>query len=357
MTTIHESRTADSLAERVFESALGTLDLFAIYVGDRLGYYRALAVDGPLTAAQLAAIAETDERYTVEWLEQQAVTGLVDIEQGNEDRYRLPDGYANALTDETSLSFIAPLARQILACGFQLPEIAAAHRNGGGVSWEEFGDEMRQSQGDLNRPVLEGVLAQEWFSAVPEIAQRLVPGARVADIGTGHGWASIGLAKTFPGIQIDAFDIDGPSVEDARSHADAAGVGESITYHEVDAGDPWIEGDYDLVFAIEMVHDLPDPVATLSTMRRIAKPGGLVVVGDMRVADSFDPASADEVERLMYGFSNFVCLPDAKSHSHSAATGTVMRPSTLRSYAHQAGFSEIVELPIEADFWRFFKLV
>jgi 2-polyprenyl-3-methyl-5-hydroxy-6-metoxy-1,4-benzoquinol methylase len=278
------------------------------------------------------------------------------VQDEGQRRYNIPSGYGEALTDRTSLAYASALARQILVSGFKLGAVVDAHRSGGGVSWAEFGDEMREAQGDLNRPVLENVLAQEWFAAVPEIRSRLVPGSRVADMGTGHGWASIGIARTFDGVRVDGFDIDSPSIDKARRHATDAGLSDRVRFHAIDAGDPWITGEYDLVLAIEMIHDLPDPVATLSTMRRIVAEDGLVVVADMNVAPEFDPDAGD-LERLMYGFSNFLCLPDGKAHGPTAATGTVMRPSTLRDYARKAGFGNIEELPIETDFWKFYKLI
>ena len=107
--------------------------------------------------------------------------------------------------------------------------------------------------------------------------------------------------------------------------------------------------------AFECMHDVPDPVAVLSTMRRLAKPDGHVVVMDERVSERF-AGRGDDIDRVMYGFSLFICLPDGMSHPGSAGTGTVMRPETLRSYAREAGFDDVEILPIENDFWRFYRL-
>lgn len=177
---------------------------------------------------------------------------------------------------------------------------------------------MRESQGDMNRPFFMNLLAQEWFACIPEIRDKLAAGGRVADIGSGFGWSSIGIA---------------------------------IGYNKIT-----VEGDYDLVAAFECIHDMPDPVSTLATMRRISADDGIVVVMDEKVADAFSP-DAGEVEQLMYGFSNFICLPDGMSTPHSAGTGTVMRPDTLRRYARGAGFRDIEILPIETGTWRFYRLV
>lgn len=355
-----EERSGDALAERVFEAALATFDVFAIYVGDRLGYYTLLADHGPLTTRELAERAGTEERYTREWLEQQAVAGFITMETPSTSReprrFALPTEYVGVLTDELSLSYLAPLARMLAAAGSKLSSVVDAHRNGGGVSWDEFGHDMRESQGDMNRPFFVKVLAQDWFAGVPELFDRLAAGARVADIGSGFGWSSIGLAAEYENISVDGFELDQPSVDAARSHAEQAGVEDRVQFHAVDAGDPSVDGNYGIVAAFECIHDLPDPVSTLETMRRLASKDGIVVVMDEKVSEAFHP-DADEVEQLMYGFSNFICLPDGMSTLHSAGTGTVMRPDTLRGYARDAGFDDIEILPIETDMWRFYRLV
>ena len=348
--------TPDALAEKVFESILGTLDVFAIYVGDRLGYYSQLAEHGPLTPHELAERADTVERYTREWLEMQAVSGYLDVSDDDPRRFSIPEGHAEALTDHLSLGYVTPLARMISAAGMKLPDIVDVHRNGEGVSWEAFGHDMRESQGDMNKPFFLNLLAKEWFGSIDDIDRRLTAGARVADIGCGHGWSAIALAQGYDRVTVDGYDLDVPSIESATRHAAEQGVAEKVRFHAADAGDPGVEGDYDLVTAFECIHDLPDPIATLRTMKRLAGNDGIVVVMDEKVSESFSP-DADEVEHLMYGFSNFICLPDGMSHGHSAGTGTVMRPDTLRGYARQAGFDDVEILPIETDFWRFYRLL
>ena len=354
------TRRAEDLADRVFEAALGTFDVFAIYVGDRLSYYEILGDHGPMTTHELAEMAGTEERYTREWLEQQAVSGFVYVAEMSSDgrsrRFALPEEYAAVLTDELSLSYLAPLARMIAAAGMKLSAVVEAHRSGGGVSWDEFGADMRESQADMNRPSFMHLLAREWFGSVPDLASRLSRGARVADIGCGFGWSSISLAVGYDGITVDGYDLDEPSITHARVHAIEAGVDDRVTFHAIDAGDPSVQGNYDVVAAFECIHDMPDPVSTLSAMRRIAAEDGFVVVMDEKVSEAFHP-DAGEIEQLMYGFSNFICLPDGMAHLHSAGTGTVMRPETLRKYATEAGFSDIEIMPIEADMWRFYRLI
>ncbi|MGN8552068.1 UNVERIFIED_CONTAM: methyltransferase domain-containing protein [Microbacterium sp. SLM126] len=349
--------TAEAFAERVFASALGALDLMAVYVGDRLGWYRSLADHGPSTVAELAARTGTQPRYTREWLEQQAVTGVLALENGDAPesrRYSLPAGAAEVLTDTQSLNYLAPLSRFFAATGAVLPELLDAYRRGGGVSWERLGADAREAQADLNRPWFD--LLPQAFASVPAVQAVLArPGARIADVGSGAGWSAIALAKAHPGLRVDGFDIDEPSIALARANAEEAGVADRVIFHNADGDGLEHYGPFDAGFAFECIHDMPRPMDVLAAMR-LAVPDGPVVVMDEAVGEEL-AAPGDDLERLMYGFSLFCCLPDGLSHQPSVGTGTVMRPGTFRDYARAAGFADIEILPIEDfGFFRFYSL-
>ena len=173
-------------------------------------------------------------------------------------------------------------------------------------------------------------------------------------MGCGLGWSAIGIALAYPDATVDGYDVDVPSVEAARRNAREAGVDDRVRFHAVDAATVEAPA-YDAVFAFECIHDLPDPVGVLAAMRRLAGPDGAVIVMDERVAESF-MAPGDEVERLMYGYSLMCCLADGMAHTPSAGTGTVLRPSTLRRYAVEAGFGDVEILDIDTDFFRFYRL-
>ena len=350
-------------ADRVLGAILGGMDLLAIYLGDRLGYYRSLAEHGPATASQLAERTGTDPRYTREWLEQQAVTSLLTLAPSSDSSvpasddpvFVLPDGMREVLTDASSLDYLTPVARLVAAVGPVLPALLEAYRNGTGVSWDDLGDDARTGQADANRPWYEHRLADA-LASVPDVHARLgKPGARVLDVGFGGGWSTIALARAYPQATFTGIDIDAPSVAMAREHVAAAGLEDRITLLHGDAGSLEGEG-YDAAFAFECVHDMPRPVEVLAAVRRALAPGAPLVVMDEAVADAFAP-DGDELERLMYGFSLFVCLPDGLSSPPSAGTGTVMRASTLAAYGREAGFTSCETLPIEDfGFWRFYRL-
>jgi hypothetical protein len=356
-----DAEAAMAVASRLMTAATGTFDLLAIALGERLGYYRLLAGREPLTPPALAAASRTAPRYAREWLEQQAVTGLLEVldpgQEPDERRYQLRPGVAEVLADPDQLTYLAPLARQLAAAARQLPAITRAYQSGAGVPWAAFGADMRESQADLNRPGYLRLLAGDWLAALPEVQQRLrtAPAARVADIGCGAGWSCIGLAQGYPMIRVDGYDLDAASVELARRNIAAAGLADRVRVHQADITVTADRGPYDLVTAFECLHDLPRPVPALAAMRHLAAPDGTVLVADMKAARQFS-APGDELERLLYGFSLFICLPDSMSDPRSAATGTVLRPETLRDYAAQAGYDRVDTLPVEHDMWRFYRL-
>jgi 2-polyprenyl-3-methyl-5-hydroxy-6-metoxy-1,4-benzoquinol methylase len=347
-----------SLGDRLLSAVVGALEVAAVDLGDRLGWYRALAEE-PATARQLATRTGTDPRYAREWLEQQAVAGYLTVDdvdaEPDQRRYTLPEDHRAVLVDETDPAYTTPLARVAMAFTRNVERLAEVYRTGGGLSWEEMGPGAREGQAAANRPFFLGPLVTDVLPAVPDVDGALRAGGRVADIGCGMGWSSIGMASGYPSARVDGFDVDVPSVERARRYAAEAGVADRVRFEVADAGRLGADGAYDLVTAFECVHDLPDPVAVLTSMRRMVRPGGTVLVVDERVAETFT-APGDEVERLMYGYSLTCCLPDSLSAQPSVGTGTVMRPATLERYARDAGFAGIEVLPIEHDFFRFYRL-
>lgn len=353
----------DALVERLFGSILGMMDVHMLYVGDRLGLYEAMSA-GTRTPAEVAGATETNERYVREWLEQQAVAGILEVADtsaGPEDRrYGIPPGHEEVLLDRESLNCLAPFARMMVGIVRPLPEVLGAFRSGGGVPYARYDADFCDGQGDMNGAMFEALLATEWIPSIPDVHERLQadPPARVADLACGTGRSTIAIVRGYPRARVDGLDVDEHSIEVARAYLAAAepGLAARVSFQARDAADPELEGGYDLVTVFEAVHDLSRPVEVLGAIRGLLAEGGAAIVADERVAESFT-APGDDLERLMYGFSVLHCLPVGMAEQPSAATGTMLRPATLREYALKAGFAEVEVLPIENDFWRFYRLI
>lgn len=348
---------ADSLLERMVGSLIGTAEVMNVYLGDRLGLYAHLA-DGWWTSSDLAAAARIAERYAREWLEEQAVAGFLEVEDAKaaaaDRRYTLPAEHAQVLLDRDAPTYITAYSRMFVAAAQQLPALLQAYREGGGVNWRDYGPDMSEGQEFGNRPTYINALAG-WFGSIPDVHETLSTGARMADVGCGGGWSSIALALAYPNLTADGFDLDEPAVERARRNARVRGVAERVRFHAIDPAEADHDDGYDLVTAFECIHDMPHPVPVLRAMRSMAGEEGTVIVMDENVQTEF-VAPGDETERLMYGFSTLVCLPDGMSHPGSVGTGTVMRPSVFEGYAKEAGFTDVEVLPIDGGFWRFYRL-
>ena len=358
-----DTRKVDALSGRLFMAGLEALELLNVELGLRLGLYAALADEGPLTTGELAAAGGIAERYAREWLEQQAVTGILDVDDIGADaqarRFALPAAHAHVLLDPDSPANTTALAAFVAEAGRMVPAVVEAFRTGSGVAYADYA--IHDLQAAFTRPVFVNNLLQEWLPALADIDARLTSGEalRVAEIGCGEGIATITIASAFPNVVVHGFDLDEASIAAARKNAAEAGVGDRVRFELCDAskGAAAIPGDapYDLVLAIEMLHDVPDPVGVLSTMRELRADGGAVIVADERVADEFT-APGDEMERFMYAASVLHCLPVGMVEPGSAATGTVIRSSIVREYATRAGFEHTDVLPVEHPQFRLYRL-
>ena len=313
-----------------------------------------------LTPPELAERAGIGGRYAREWLEQQAVAGLIDVDDAaateDERRYRLPAEHAPVLADREHLAYVAPLGSLLAGVGQALPLLLDAYRSGGGVPYSEYGTAFRGGQGAINRPAFTHDLPGTWLPTLADVHERLLaePPARVAEIGCGQGWAALAIARAYPNARVDGYDLDEPSIAEAGAAAREAGLDERVRFEVRDATDLASAGSYDLILILEALHDFAQPVEALAGAKAALAPGGSILVVDEKVADVFT-APGDEVERVMYGWSVLHCLPTQLVDEPSAATGTVMRAATMRRYAADAGLETEV-VPIENDFFRFYRL-
>jgi SAM-dependent methyltransferase len=360
-TTVAQEQARDALVERLFEAALGAFDLIGVYLGDRLGLYTAMAGAGPLTATELAVKAGIADRYAREWLEQQAMAGILAVQDeaapDAERRYELPTGHSEALTDETSLAFVAPMAQLVVACARPLPVLTGACQSGAGLPLADYGEDLIDGQARFTAPMFDRLLAREWLGAIPSVKERLTsdPPAHVADIACGEGRSSLAIARGYPKVTVDGLDLDEASIEKARANLAGSGLEDGVRFHCRDAADPQPADVYDLVLIFESLHDMSYPVQVLSAARAMLADDGWVIVGDERVADRFS-LDAGDVERFYYDCSITHCLAVGMTGPEPAGTGTVMRTDTVRRYAAQAHFGGFEVLPIENDFYRFYKL-
>lgn len=345
----------EAFAERLFTEVNGAMSCLSLYLGYRLGLFKALQESGPVTAEKLAAATGFQERYVREWLGAMAAGDYVEYDAAS-TRFTLPEEHAACLLSEDHGAYALPFVAFIPSFARILDPLMEAFRSGGGVPYEAYGEDCRvDGIGMGNRPMYVNDYASKWIPAMPDVESRLSQGGRVVEVGCGMGWSSISLAKGFPNVRIDGIDPDEESIAGATEIARREGVAERVTFHHAPVEDTHLEGPYDLVTAFECIHDMPYPVRALSRMRELAGADGTVLIADEAIEDKLED-NRNFMGHLMYNFSLLHCLPQAMVFPGAAGTGTVMGPGTLKKYADEAGFSAFQVLEIENPLWRFYRL-
>ncbi|MET0233042.1 MAG: class I SAM-dependent methyltransferase [Kibdelosporangium sp.] len=341
----------DALAQRLFQNVTSALEMYAVYLGERLGYYRALAEHGPMTSAELAARTGTAERYTREWLEHHATAGLLEVD--GDRRFGMPPSHVPVLADRESVLFDTLHSINLVRVGRRMADLVDAYRTGEApppIPWEPEG------RAETNRPIFLNLLGKQWLPSIPSVHDRLSAGpARIADIACGLGWSSIAMALAYPEATVDGLDLDEHAISVARRHAETSGVADRVTFTAMDAADLAGTEKYDLVTIIEALHDMAQPVASLKAARQLLADNGSVLVLDLRTEEELTTPGPVR-EQQEYGWSLVACLPDGMGDPASAATGAVMRPSTLRKYAQEAGFTDVTIVPVDNDKFWFYQL-
>jgi 2-polyprenyl-3-methyl-5-hydroxy-6-metoxy-1,4-benzoquinol methylase len=350
--------TEQALSSRLLNATIQALELYSVYLGKELGLYEAMQGGGWFTPPELARTAGVATRYAREWLEQQAVAGFLQVDSAaaaaDQRRYRLPSDHTDVLVNEAHPDHLAPLAQMVAGIGGALDRVVHAYRTGGGVAYPHFGAAFRAGQAGINRPAFASDLASRWIPAMPDLHAALESTrVRVADVGCGIGWSTLAMTGAFPRAEVIGFDADHASVDDARRNAAMGGV---VARFEVrDAEAIAGAGPFDLVLVLEALHDMARPQEALRALREALAPGGSVVIADEKVGDRFH-APGDDIERLMYGWSILHCLPVAMAEQPSAAIGTVIRSDTVQRLARAAGFARVEVVPIDAGFFRLYRL-
>ncbi|MFQ5492475.1 MAG: class I SAM-dependent methyltransferase, partial [Phycisphaerae bacterium] len=307
-----------------------------VLLGDRLGLYRALA-GGSFSSAALAEKTGLEERYVREWLAAQATSGYVTYD-AEAETFRLSPEQSAVFADPDSPVFMAGAFYSLAALWIDEPKVEKAFRTGQGIGWGEYHPCLFCGTEKFFRPAYRNHLIEDWIPALDGMEQKLKAGARVADVGCGHGVSTILLGKSFPESKFYGFDLHGPSIEHAREMAQEAGVG-NVTF-ELGKAKSFPGEDYDLVAFFDCLHDMGDPVGASAYVRsRLTGDGRMMVVepcaGD-RLADNFTP-----VGRLCYAFSTLACTPVSKSQEVGLALGAQAGKKRLSEVIREGGFSSV----------------
>ena len=305
-----------------------------VVVGDQLGLYKRLA-EGPSDVETLARKTETDARYLREWLSAQAASGYVHYDPATQ-RFSLSEEQAFALAQEGSPAFI-PGAFQIGVAQFKaIPKMAKAMQTGLGLGWHEHDSALFHGTERFFRPGYAANLVSSWIPALEGVDAKLKAGAKVADVGCGHGASTIIMAQAYPKSSFVGFDYHEPSIEQARIKAKEAGVADRVRFETARAQD--FPGDgYDLVAIFDALHDMGDPVGAAAHVRKSLKSDGTWLVVEPFANDKLED-NLNPVGRVFYSASTFICTPASRSQEVGACLGAQAGEARLREVATRGGF-------------------
>lgn len=309
-----------------------------VILGERLGLYRALAQAGPSTSQQLAERTGTHERYVREWLSCQAASGYVEYDEAT-GRFFMSPEQVMALADPDSPVYVASAFQLTASVYMDEPKIAEAFRTGEGVGWHEHSTCLFCGVEQFFRTGYRAHLVQEWLPALDGVVDRLRTGAKVADIGCGHGASTIILAQAFPNSDFVGLDYHEASIERAREAAREAGSPSNLRFEVASAKDS-PGADYDLVAVFDALHDMGDPVGAARRVREMLKPDGTFMIVEPMAGDTLTE-NMNPVGRMYYAASTMICTPGSLAQEVGLGLGAQAGPQRLRAVLAEAGFTRV----------------
>lgn len=307
-----------------------------IVLGDRLGLYKAMAGVGPMTPTEVASKTSTNERYVREWMNAQAAGGILEYDAATA-RFLLPDEHAFALADDSSPAFIPGAFEIVQSMLIDEPRLREAFRTGEGVGWDQHHQCLFNGTERFFRPGYTANLTTKWIPSLDGVAERLVAGGKVADIGCGHGASTILMAQAYPKSTFFGFDYHEGSIESARKAAERSGVSDRCTF-DVASAKAYPGTDYDLITCFDCLHDMGDPIGASAHVF-----GTLKVDGTWMIVEPFaydDVAqNLNPIGRVFYCASTMICTPASRAQEVGLALGAQAGEKRLREVVVAGGFT------------------
>jgi 2-polyprenyl-3-methyl-5-hydroxy-6-metoxy-1,4-benzoquinol methylase len=305
-----------------------------VLIGEKLGLYKAMAGVGPMSPAELAKKTGTDERYVKEWLSAQAAGGYVTYDAASQ-KFTLPNEQAFALAVEESPAYLPGAFHIVSAIMKDEPTLTEAFRSGEGVGWDEHDASLFLGTERFFRPNYAANLVSSWIPAIEGVEAKLKQGARVADIGCGHGASTILMAQAYPGTQFVGFDYHGPSIGFARRAALKAGV-KNATFEVATAKD-FHGAKYDFVTFFDCLHDMGDPVGASKHVLEMMNPGAAWMIVEPFAHDALEK-NLNPVGRVYYAASTMICTPASRAQEVGLCLGAQSGEARMRKVVTDAGF-------------------
>ena len=316
----------------------GATSIALVRMGDNLGLYKTLHAKGPMTISELAAVAGVNARYLREWASHHAASNYLSYDPKTQ-KFALPEEQAMVFAIEDSpVNMIGAFDAMVAILGNQ-DKVQPAFKNGGGVSWGDQSTCLFCATARFFRPGYHNNLVANWLPALDGVVDKLKRGAKVADVGCGHGWSAVIMAQAFPNSQFIGYDFHPSSIEHAAAHANEHGVSGNCRF-EVGTAKAYPGEGFDLVTFFDCLHDMGDPAGAAAHVRQSLKPDGSWMVVEPMAGDRLED-NLNPVGRLFYGASTMVCVPTSLAQEVGAALGAQAGEAKLREVITAGGFGHV----------------
>jgi len=316
----------------------GASSVAMVRLGGSLGLYEKLHTNGPMTSAELAKAAKVHERYVREWLSHQAASNYLAYD-GKTQKFSLPPEQAMVFFNENSPVYMMGGFDLMTALLDNQPKVEKAFKSGEGVAWGEQAGCMFCAVARFFRPGYHNYLVQQWLPALDGVVEKLERGAKVADVGCGHGWSTVLMAKAFPKSTFIGYDFHPSSIDEARAHARSHGVSDNARF-EVGLAKDFSGKDFDLVTCFDCLHDMGDPAGASAHIRKSLKSDGTWMIVEPMAGDTLEQ-NLNPVGRLFYAGSTMICLPTSLSQEVGAGLGAQAGEKKLREVITSGGFKSV----------------
>ena len=324
------------LVGTVLQDLGGAFSIPLVRIGESLGLYQQLHAMGPSTPELFAEKIGLNERYIREWLAGQAASGYITYEPST-GAFSLTPEQAFVFADSDSPFYMAPAFEAAYAFGNNKDEVEKAFRTGEGFAWTNMGGCLTCATAKFFRPGYQNHLVKEWLPSLDGVVEKLERGAKVADIGCGHGLSTVFMAEAFPKSQFHGFDFDDGSIQAAKGHAKEHGLS-NVAFDTSTAKDA--QGEYDLVCFFDCLHDMGDPAGAMRHAKEILAPGGKCMIVEPMAGDSVEE-NINPVGRLYYAASTVVCVPTSRAQEVGTALGAQAGEKRLTEVVKEGGFSSV----------------
>jgi 2-polyprenyl-3-methyl-5-hydroxy-6-metoxy-1,4-benzoquinol methylase len=344
--TINQAK-ADAFVGKVLTDTAALAVTTLSSIGDRLGLFKNLAEQGPATSEELAERARINERYAREWLSAMASAGYLEYDPASR-RFTLPPEHVPVLAQEGGPVFFGGVQEELVGLIGPINQLMRAFRSGGGVPMEAYDPSTWEGVSRFTSGWFENLLVPVWLPAMPEVQEKLERGALVADVGCGHGKALIKLAQTYPQSRYVGYDSFAPSIEQAKTNAEAGGVADRVHFEHRDVSTGLPEH-YDVITTFDVVHDAVNPRGLLHSIRNGLRPDGRYVCLEINSSDKLEE-NIGLLGAFFYSCSVLYCMTSSLAH-HGEGLGTTGIPeSKMRELCAEAGFSNVRRVPMENPF-------